>query len=284
MSLTLGDVLGNGREAVVYALGTDRVLKVFRDPDAGPRARAEFDVGVLLHDAGLPVARPIECVTYEGRVALISERIDGSDLSRMLSRAPWKAGAAARALAGVQLSVHAVVAPAQLPEMHHVIESRIRAGKSTPPEVVEAALAVLQELPRSEHLCHGNLHLGNVLVHEGAAVLIDCGDAARGDPWSEVAQTLVRYRCARLRPGAPLPARLGSAAGRRLLGFLYLRAYLHQAARAGGFGAPGVLRRWEGVRAVERLAEGHAHERRRLLRLARRRLGKSQQPPASSHP
>ena len=67
VSLTLGDVLGNGREAIVYALGSDRVLKVFRDADAGSRARAEFEVGLLLHASGLPVARPIECVTYEGR-------------------------------------------------------------------------------------------------------------------------------------------------------------------------------------------------------------------------
>lgn len=273
MSLTLGDVLGNGREAIVYALGSDRVLKVFRDADAGSRARAEFEVGLLLHASGLPVPRPIECVTYEGRSALICERIDGLDLSHMLSQAPWKVGEAARALAGAQGAMHAVVAPVELPEMHAMIEARIRAGTSTPPDVVETALAVLQTLPRGEQLCHGNLHLGNVIVRDGVAVLVDCGDAARGDPWSEVAQTLVRYRCARLRPGAPLAARLGSAVGRRLLGVLYLRAYVRRASHAGaGIHPPAVLRRWEGVRAVERLAEGHAHERRRLLRLARRRL------------
>jgi thiamine kinase len=276
VSLTLGDVLGSGREAVVYALGSDRVLKLFRDPYAGSRARAEFDVGLLLHASGLPVARPIECVTYEGHSALIFERIDGLDLSRILSHAPWKVGEAARALAGVQGAVHAVVAPVELPEMHVIIEARIRAGTLTPPDVVETALAALgalHALPHREQLCHGNLHLGNVIVRDGVAVLIDCGDAARGDPWSEVAQTLVRYRCARLRPGAPLGARLGSAVGRRLLGVLYLRAYLRQASRAGAaIRPPVVLSRWEGVRAVERLAEGHAHERRRLLRLARRRL------------
>jgi thiamine kinase len=273
MSLAVGDVLGNGREAIVYVLGSDRVLKVFRDADAQSRARAEFDVGVLLCAAGLPVARPLECVTYEGRPALISERIDGLDLSRVLSRAPWKVGAIARALAGVQRSVHAVVAPVELPEVHAVIEARIRAGASTPPGLVEAALGVLQSLPRGEQLCHGNLHLGNVIVRDGVCVLIDCGDAARGDPWSEVAQTLVRYRCARLRPGAPLSARLGSAVGRRLLRVAYLRAYLREGSAAGAAGRPpAALGRWEGVRAVERLAEGHAHERRRLLRLARRRL------------
>jgi aminoglycoside phosphotransferase (APT) family kinase protein len=279
VSLTPGEVLGNGREAIVYALGTDRVLKVFRDADAESRARAEFDVGVLLHSAGLPVARPIEFLTCEGRPALISERIDGFDLSRMLSHAPWKLGEAVRALARVQLSVHAVVGPVELPEMHAIIEARIRAGTSIPPYLAEAALVALEALPHGEQLCHGNLHLGNVIVRDGVAALIDCGDAARGDPWSEVAQTLVRYRCARLRPGAPLRARLGSAVGRRLLRVAYLRAYLRQVSPVGVGAAdrlpPAVLRRWEGVRAVERMAEGHAHERRRLLRLARRRLGLS---------
>jgi aminoglycoside phosphotransferase (APT) family kinase protein len=269
VSFTPGDVLGNGREAIVYALGADRVLKVFRDAEAGSRVRAEFDVGVLLHAAGLPVARPLECVTYEGRSALISERIVGLDLSRTLSHAPWKVREAARVLAAAQAAMHAVAAPAELPEMHAIIEARIRGGTSTPPDVFDAALAALHALPHGERLCHGNLHLGNVIVRDGVAVVIDCGDAARGDPWSEVAQTLVRYRCARLRPGAPLAARLGSALGRRLLGLAYLRAYVRQTSAR----APAVLKQWEGVRAVERLPEGHPQERRRLLRLARRRLG-----------
>jgi aminoglycoside phosphotransferase (APT) family kinase protein len=269
VSLTPGDLLGNGREAVVYALGADRVLKVFRDAEAGSRAAAEFEVGALLHAAGLPVARPLECVTYEGRSALISERIVGLDLSRTLSHAPWKVREAARVLAVAQAAMHAVAAPAELPEMHDIIEARIRSGTSAPPDVFDAALAALHALPHGEQLCHGNLHLGNVIVRDGVAVVIDCGDAARGDPWSEVAQTLVRYRCARLRPGAPLTARLGSALGRRLLGVAYLRAYVRQTSAR----APAVLKQWEGVRAVERLAEGHPQERRRLLRLGRRRLG-----------
>ena len=146
MSITPGDVLGDGREAIVYALGPDRVLKVFRDADGGSRASAEFSVGLSLHAAGLPVARPLERVTYEGRTALISERIVGLDLSRTLSRAPWKIREAARVLASAQAAMHAVVAPAELPEMHDIIEARIRSGTSIPPDVFDAALAALSRL------------------------------------------------------------------------------------------------------------------------------------------
>ena len=238
------------------------MLKVFRSKDAARRAEAEFATTAVLFAHGLPVASPVEIVTIDGAPGIVSTRARGADLNSVLARAPWKVGAVAARLATVQLALHAVPAPAELPELCDIVERRIRAGTSIPPQLAMSALTVLKGLPRGDQMCHGNLHLGNVIVDGDKAVVVDCGDASRGDPFAEVAQTLVRYRCARLRPGAPWHARLGSAVGRRLLAVHYLRAYRGPAA-----GDPR-LALWEGVRAVERMAEGHQHERRRLARLA----------------
>jgi len=263
---TVGAVLGAGREAVVYAFGNDRVLKVFRDKAAGNRARAEFATTAVLLAHGLPVAAPVEIISVDGAPGLVSTRARGVDLNGTLSRAPWKVREVAARLACVQLALHAVRAPAELPELRDIIDQRIRAATSIPAPFAMSALAMLKTLPGGDRMCHGNLHLGNVIVDGDNAIVIDCGDASRGDPLAEVAQTLVRYRCARLRPGAPLRARLGSAVGRRLLAALYVRAYGVRPS------ANPLLARWEGVWAVDRMADGHPHERRRLSRLARRRL------------
>jgi thiamine kinase len=263
----VGAVIGSGREAIVYAFGNDRVVKVFRDKEAVRRARAEFAVTNVLLAHGLPVASPIEIITVDGAPGLISTRARGADLNGILAHAPWKVRAVAARLAAVQLAMHAVSAPPDLPEVRHIVEQRIRFGTSIPPQLAAAALKVLRDLPRGDRMCHGNLHLGNVIVDGDEVIVVDCGDASSGDPLAEVAQTLVRYRCARLRPGAPWPARLGSAIGRRLLARCYLRAYRRSKPK------DATLALWEGVRAVERMAEGHSRERRRLARLARRRLG-----------
>jgi len=263
-----GAVLGDGREAVVYALDEHRVLKVFRDlADADERASREFAIGVMLHEQGLPVARPIELTRWEGAPALVSQRVHGASLNAELSRAPWKVVKVARQLAAAQAALHSIQPPASLDHLHDVVERRLRSNADVPSELVDAALRALAGLPRGDRLCHGNAHLGNIILRGGEPVLVDCGDATIGDPAAEVAHTLVRYRCARLRGGAPLLARLSSAIGRRLLGVCYLHAYsslvdLDHAE----------VDRWVGVRAVERLAEGHPHERRRLARLARGRL------------
>jgi thiamine kinase len=266
MSLTPGPVLGNGREAVVYALDDERVLKVFRDVAATARAQAEFSTAAMLHSYGLSVAMPLEITTFQGRPALISRRVRGRDLNATLARAPWKLSSVASQLAQVQLEWHRLEAPAALPSLHAIVAERVRSNTEIPVSLKEAALVELDTLPRGERLCHGNSHLGNVLVEKGRPVLIDCSDASRGDPLAEVAHTLVRYRCARLRPAPPL-ARVGATPGRVLLGRLYVRAY-----RRGVDLDDDVVARWVGVRAVERLAENHAPERHRLLQLARRNL------------
>jgi thiamine kinase len=267
MSLTPGPVLGNGREAVVYALDDERVLKVFRDVAATARAQAEFSTAAMLHSYGLSVAMPLEITTFQGRPALISRRVRGRDLNATLARAPWKLSSVASQLAQVQLEWHRLEAPAALPSLHAIVAERVRSNTEIPVSLKEAALVELDTLPRGERLCHGNSHLGNVLVEKGRPVLIDCSDASRGDPLAEVAHTLVRYRCARLRPGAPPLARVGATPGGGLRGRRDGRAD-----RRGVDLDDDVVARWVGVRAVERLAENHAPERHRLLQLARRNL------------
>jgi aminoglycoside phosphotransferase (APT) family kinase protein len=262
-------VLGEGREAVVYALDESRVLKVFKPlDDAAARARREFDIGSLLFAHGLPVAEPLELLSDNGNPALISRRVNGRSLNRLLSRAPWRVADIAAQLARVQVALHNVRPPAGLGELHDVVEARLRSNPELPTALVARALQALHELPRGDRLCHGNVHLGNVLVHDGGPVLVDCGDTTIGDPHAEVAHTIVRYRCARLRRDVPLLARLGSSIGRRLVGFHYLRAYRKLAAVDDA-----TLSRWIAVRAVERLAEGNDRERRRLTHLATRHFG-----------
>jgi len=274
VALMPGRVLGNGREAIVYALDDERVLKVFRDVAATARAQAEFSTALMLHSHGLSVAMPLEVTTFEGRPALISRRVNGRDLNATLAGAPWKLPAVASQLAQVQLEWHLLEAPAVLPPLHSIVAARVRSNTEIPASLTEAALTELDTLPRGDRLCHGNSHLGNVLVENGRPVLIDCSDASRGDPMAEVAHTLVRYRCARLRPGSPLLARAGSTPGRLLLGPFYRRAYRLdlRAHRTGADLDDELVSRWVGVRAVERLAENHAHERHRLIQLAYRKL------------
>jgi thiamine kinase len=260
---TPGQFLGSGREAVVYALDDDRVLKVFRDVGAGGRALAEYTTALMLHAHGLPVAMPLEVTQWDGHPALVSRRIGGRDLNAALAAAPWKVAAVARLLAEVQVAWHRHPAPSGLPSVHSIVETRLLSNTAIAVPLVDAALSELSSLPAGDRICHGNLHLGNVLVEGGSPVVVDCSDASQGDPMAEVAHTLVRYHCATLRPDAPILARTGEVQGRLLLRWLYLRAYR----RSAGLDAD-LVRRWVAVRAVERLAENNAPERRRLLGLA----------------
>jgi len=99
----LGDKLGAGREAEVYAWGDDAVLKLYR-PDF-PRHEIEALALQCLDGHGV-APRLIGTVEQDGRTGLVLQRLDGVDMLALLGRQPWRVRELARLLARTHHAVH----------------------------------------------------------------------------------------------------------------------------------------------------------------------------------
>ena len=88
-----------------------------------------------------------------------------------------------------------------------------------------AILELLEGLPDGDRLCHGDFHPGNIMMAGGEPVLIDWTNATRGDPTADVARTRLMLRIGTPPPGTSAVLRGLSLFGRRVLVWLYLRAY-----------------------------------------------------------
>ena len=95
-------------------------------------------------------------------------------------------------------------------------------------------------------------------------MVIDWGDATRGDPIADVARTTVLLRVGVPPPGAPLVVRTLAPLGRRILHDGYLAAY-----RSRRPVDRRLLLRWQVVRAAARLWEPVPDEHPALLRFLR---------------
>ena len=136
-----------------------------------------------------------------------------------------------------------------------------------PPHIAEWALREMAAMPDGDRLLHGDFHPGNILMSAAGPVVIDWPNVTRGHPDADVGRTLLTIRIGTLPPGSPLVIRIGARFARSLLLASYLRAYR----RVRPVETQSV-RRWETLRAVDRLADNVPGERDALLAILERAM------------
>src|ERR1700740_2736824 len=104
-----GPLIGAGRAADVYTLGSGRVLRRYRTPFD---VQAEAEMMRHLGQAGYPVPAVYDADGPD----LVMERLDGRDMLADVSRRPWLGQRHARTLADLHNRLHQITAPPDLPE------------------------------------------------------------------------------------------------------------------------------------------------------------------------
>ena len=259
--------LAEGREAEILAWGEGLVLRLYRDPAAGALADREMRALAAVRSLLPLVPAPYERIEWRGRPGIVMERVLGRDALTAISRQPWRVIQLSGLTGRVHAELNGIRAPDELPTLRDELGERIGRDAAIPEELRAAALQALANLPDGTALCHGDFQAGNVLLSPCGPVVIDWGNATRGDPAGDFARTTLMMRAGSLPPGTPPVIRWGRRFGEGLFRRAYQRAYQRSRARD-----PGRILRWELVRAVERLADRIPDERSGLLREANRLL------------
>jgi aminoglycoside phosphotransferase (APT) family kinase protein len=155
-----GPLIGAGRSADVYAIGSDRVLRRYRNP---LDVQAEATMMQYLDQAGFPVPKVYDADGSD----LVMERLDGRDMLVDLSRRPWLARAHARLLADMHNRLHEIPAPPGFPE----------------------------PLGPGETVLHLDLHPGNIMLTSRGPVVIDWSNRAIGPAGADVAIAYLIMAC-----------------------------------------------------------------------------------------
>lgn len=260
------ELLGQGREAEIYAWDDNLVLRLFRTPELKERLEREAAAMSAAEACGVPVPRVAGTLTVNGRPGLLLERIDGRDIITLFGRRPWAVPRMVRRVALLQTQMHDAGAPPTLEDLRARIRRRIALVPSDvlPKDLADYALAQLDTLPDGDRLCHGDFHPGNVLLSSAGPRVIDWTAAARGDPTGDLARTCLMLSVGEADPTMPLLVRRLDSTGRTVVVRAYLRAYR----RLRPFDDE-LMARWQTVRAADRLAEDIPGEHAKLVTILR---------------
>ncbi|WP_157276816.1 phosphotransferase family protein [Paenibacillus sp. Soil766] len=185
----VGERIGRGNTADIYALGSKKVLKVFREPKL---LDLERNISTAIEE--LAVGAPIFYGTVEtdGLTGLAYERILGPSMLEILMGKPEKAAEYGRQLAQLHARIHSVKATGRLESIKsrlaYMISGIRHVGFEPLREVIESRLS---ELPGGDHLCHGDFHPGNVLLSQRGPVVIDWMTAVCGPAQADAARTII---------------------------------------------------------------------------------------------
>jgi uncharacterized protein (TIGR02172 family) len=187
MTDKLGQLIGRGREAEIYAWGEDQVLKLFYPSVSRIRVEVEATAARVAEEAGVGTPAVGETIEVDGRYGVVFERVDGPSMLAHLTTHPWQLPRLARQLAELHAAIHACKAP-NLASLKDEIRGWIE-GADADAGLKEAVLRRVEPLPDGDSLCHGDFHPDNVIMSLRGPMVIDWSAGRRGHPLADVART-----------------------------------------------------------------------------------------------
>ncbi|MFC1975201.1 phosphotransferase family protein [Chloroflexota bacterium] len=190
--MSLGEpIAGTGN---LYAWGEGQILKFYGEgttPAGWVEQMGRMDRA--LYAAGLPVPAVGEIIEIDGGLGQIYERIEGGtmadDLLGMPEATPDTVVRLAHVFAEVHAEIHACSNIPEVPSQRQLLPPVIRRITVLPPDLKEATLKALDEMPDGDRLSHGDFHPYNVLMSPRGPVVIDWNNAHIGNPLEDVARS-----------------------------------------------------------------------------------------------
>ncbi|MCA0990278.1 phosphotransferase family protein [Pseudalkalibacillus hwajinpoensis] len=188
--MELGHPIAAGNTAKVYIV-QDKIVKLFREdlPEGTSSYEAEKQRYAL--SKGLPVPKIMDVTKIDGRQAIIMEKISGRTLGERLLENKNLAHYYMEMSVNIQQNIHRINADAFEP-MNEKLTRQIGTADRLSQSQKTALLFKLSEMPVKKQLCHGDLHLFNLIMGDNVTI-IDWVDASAGDSRADVYRTYLLY-------------------------------------------------------------------------------------------
>ena len=189
-------LLGRGAKGEVYRYDDELVIKVFNQNNTYHDVEQEIALSRKAFILGIPTAISFGIVSVGDRYGAMYELVESDTISSCLARNPGQVEAYAKIMAELARTIHSIEVTEEdgFPDSAERLVPYLEGGIARENEAIaEKCRKLLDTLPSSSTLLHGDFHTGNVFLQKGEALLIDMDRVATGHPIAELSDLYYFY-------------------------------------------------------------------------------------------
>jgi len=189
------EVIGVGANGKVYRYDRDTIIKEYFNPDSLPDIQRERDLARRAFVLGVPTAIPFDIVRIGQGYGSVFELLDCDHLAGMLKKDPTRVQEAIDLSVDLLKTIHGTtVRPEDMPDQKTIVLGWADFLKDyLPGEKWQKLHNLIEAVPESHQMNHGDYHIKNVMLQNGEALLIDMDTLCQGDPVFEFGSIFNAY-------------------------------------------------------------------------------------------
>ena len=180
------EIIGEGKNGIVYRVSPDTIVKVYKNPDALDEIKNERELARKAFVNGIPTSISYDIVQVDGKFASMFEMLEADNISKKINKEPDRIDDFAKASVELLKKIHAVeLKPGEMVDAKaDYLKRAERLQGHLSDETYKKLCDLVSAIPEDHHIIHGDFHLKNqmFLKSTGELMLIDMDTLCLGDP------------------------------------------------------------------------------------------------------
>ncbi|MBO6148205.1 MAG: HD domain-containing protein [Lachnospiraceae bacterium] len=189
-------LIGRGAKGDVYRYDDELIIKVFNQNNTFRDVEKEIALSRKAFILGIPTAISFGIVSVGERYGAMYEMVDAETVSSYIAKSPGQVKRYALVMAELARTIHSIEVSGDesFPDAIERLRGYIRKGIAYEDEALaNRCMKLLDALPATGTLVHGDFHTGNVFMDKGEPLLIDMDRISMGNPYVEISDMYYFY-------------------------------------------------------------------------------------------
>ena len=188
-------VIGEGANGIVYRINDDTIVKVYKNPDALDEVKNEISLARKAFVLGVPTAIPYDIVKVGDLYGSVFELLCSKSFAELLIEDLNRLDSLVKESVDILKKLHEIEPKkGDFPSIKTDFLRRLEKGKNIlDDETYNKLENLLNDIPDTPNLVHGDYHLKNILKQSDSSLLIDMDTLSIGHPIFEFAQIYATY-------------------------------------------------------------------------------------------
>ncbi len=186
--------IGKGAKAEVYRYDDELIVKVYNEKNTYKDVEREIALARSIFVMGLPTAISFGIVSVGRGYGAMFELINAKTISELVAKSPEHIDYYAGIMAELARQIHSTEPDDEklFPDASQQLRQWVKRARLDS-ELESRFFRIIDELPPTNKLVHGDLHTGNVFLSNGEPMFIDVDRVSVGDPIVDLSSMYLFY-------------------------------------------------------------------------------------------